>query len=60
MTFILTFEVFVEAIYLYCKGIVMFLITVSQQIDCGGITLIMRNKMTQFEPLSCFCDLDLK
>ena len=36
----------------------MLLITISQQTDCGGITLIMRNKMTQFEPLSCFCDLD--
>ena len=37
----------------------MMLIPISQQIDCGGITLNMKKKKkkkkkTHFEPLSCF------
>ena len=60
MTFILTLDVFCRAIYLYCKGIVMLLNTISQQSDYGGITFIMSIKKTQFELLFCFYEHDLK
>ena len=45
MTFTLTLEVFCRGnVFLYCKCIVMMLITISQQLDCGGIALNMREK----------------
>ena len=52
---------FVEVIYLYLKDIVMVLIKTKHNdnmTDCGKINLNMRKNDT-FQPISCFCDLDL-